>query len=159
MNPYGPPQSKLADPAPRPGSPYKAVALGVLVDFGGTFALTTVLAFIYGFTLAASGMAPEAIAQAIGSTSTDTWYFWMAATGGGACSVLGGYLCARIAGQSEYSLGVILAVINVVLGLLLGSGDQEVGTVIVLNAATVACVLLGAWIGKKRNRAGRVAAA
>ena len=153
-NPYGAPEAKLADPAPRPGSPYKAVGLGLLTDFGGTFALSMLLTFIYGVMLAGSGVAQEDLEAAIRSASTaGSWYFWAAAIGGCGFSVLGGYVCARVAGQSEYTLGAILAAITVVLGLILfGDGGLDLGLSIVLNIATVAAVVLGAWLGKKRNR-------
>ena len=133
-SPYRAPGAKLADPAPRPGSPYKAVALGLLTDFGGTLALSLIVAPV----------------------SPESWPFYAISIGGGAFSVLGGYVCARIAGQSEYTLGAILAAINVVLGLALGGDDADVGMQIVLNVATVACVILGARLGKARNRRGRV---
>jgi hypothetical protein len=139
-------------PAARLGSPYKAVAFGVLTDFGGTLGLSIVLAFFYAMSLAASGTPPEDIAEAISKGSADSWYFWAASMGGGAFSVLGAYVCARVARQSEYTLGAILALINVVLGIVIGDGERDVGLSIVLNAATVACVALGAWLGKKTNR-------
>jgi hypothetical protein len=154
-NPYSAPSAKVSDPAPRPGSPYKAVALGVLTDFGGTFVLSIVLVFLYGMSLAASGMPQEEIQQAIQAASADSWYFWAATIGGGGFSVLGGYVCARIARQSEYTLGVILGALNVAIGLLIGDGGHDVGMSITLNAATVASVILGAWLGKKRNRRDR----
>jgi hypothetical protein len=155
-NPYSAPAAKLADPAPQPGSPYKAVGLGLLTDFGGTIALSTVLAFLYAMTLASAGTPPEEIQEAIRSVSTDSWYFWAGAIGGTGCSVLGGYVCARVAGQSEYTLGVILAAAGVVLGLLVfGDGGRDAGFTIVLNATSVAAVVVGAWIGKKRNRRQR----
>jgi hypothetical protein len=138
--------------AARPGSPYRAVAFGVLTDFGGTLGLSIGLAFFHAMSLAASGMPPEAIAEAISAGAADSWYFWATAIGGGGFSVLGAYVCTRIARQSEYTLGAILAAINVMLGLLLGDGERDVGMSIVLNAATVACVALGAWLGKKTNR-------
>jgi hypothetical protein len=128
------------------------VALGVLTDFGGTLLLSIVLAFLYAMTLAASGMPPAEIEQAIQSGNADSWYFWAATIGGGGFSVLGGYVCARIARQSEYTLGAIIAAINVVLALLIGNGGRDVGMSIVLIAATIASVILGAWLGKKRNR-------
>lgn len=156
-SPYKAPAAKLADPAPTPGSPYKAVGLGVLTDFGGTLIFTNAVAFIYGVALAASGTPQEEIVEAITAVSPDSWYFWVATIGGGACSVAGGYVCAHIARQSEYTLGAILSVINVVLGLVIGGGGQDAGLSIVLNAATVASVMVGAWIGKKRNRAAKAA--
>ena len=140
------------DHAARPGSPYKAVALGVLTDFGGTLGLSIVLAFFYAMSLAASDTPPEDIAEAISKGSADSWYFWATSMGGGGFSVLGAYVCARVARQSEYTLGAILALINVVLGLVISDGERDVGMSIVLNAATVACVALGAWLGKKTNR-------
>jgi hypothetical protein len=152
-NPYSAPGAKVADPAPGPGSPYKAVLLGLLTDFGGTFALSITLAFVYAITLAGSGMPQEEIQAAIQNVSPDSWYFWAGLIGGTGFSVLGGYVCARVARQSEYTLGVILAAAGVVLGLLLfGDGGREVGFTIVLNATSVAAVIVGAWLGKKRNR-------
>lgn len=154
-SPYAAPGAKLADPAQRPGSPYKAVALGALTDLGGTFAFTIALAFIYGVALAAGGMPAEEIEQAISKASPDSWYFVLAAIGGCGFSVLGAYVCARIAAQSEYTLGAILALINIALGLIIGGGDYDLGVAIVLNAGSVLATALGAWLGKKRNRAGR----
>ncbi len=43
-NPYAPPDAKLADPAAAPGSPLKAVALGLAVDLGGTVIATVLVA-------------------------------------------------------------------------------------------------------------------
>jgi hypothetical protein len=151
-NPYAAPGAKIADPPPRPGSPYKAVALGLLTDFGGTFAFAVALSFVYAMWLAATGTPPEEIQQALREASPDSLYFWVATSGGGGFSVLSGYVCGRIARQSEYTLGVILAFTTVVIGLLIGGGDGDLGRKIVLNLATIACVMLGAWIAKKRNR-------
>jgi hypothetical protein len=151
-NPYAAPGAKLADPPRRPGSPYKAVALGLLTDFGGTFVFSILLSFVYAMSLAAGGTPPEQIEQAVREVSPDTWYFWVATIGGGGFSVLGGYVCGRIARQSEYTLGAILAVTTLIIGFLIGDGGQDLGMSIVLNAATVACVGLGAWLAKKSNR-------
>ena len=159
MNPYGAPQSKLADAAPRPGSPYKAVIFGLLTDFGGTIAYSMLLAFLYAVALSNTGTPPEQMEEAVKNISSESLLFWAGSIGGCGFSVLGGYVCARVAGQSEYTLGAILAALVVVLGLLLfGSGEQDMGLAIALNATTVAAVIVGAWIGKKRNRRQRAAA-
>ncbi len=151
-NPYAAPGAKVADPRPRPGSPYKAVVFGLLTDFGGTFAFAIALSIAYAMWLAATGTPPEEVERAVADMSPDSLYFWVATAGGGAFSVLGGYVCGRVARQSEYTLGVILAVSTVTIGLLIDSGERELGLEIVLNAATIASVMLGAWIAKKRNR-------
>lgn len=158
-NPYSAPASKVADPAPRPGSPYKAVGLGLLTDFGGTIVFSTILTFLYGVMLAGSGVAQEDLEAAIRNASAgDSLYFWIGSIGGCGCSMLGGYVCARVARQSEYTLGVILAASVVVLGMLLfGDGGLDLGLSVLLNAATIAAVIAGAWIGKKRNRQQRQA--
>jgi hypothetical protein len=150
-SPYAAPSAKVSDPAPRPGSPYKAVIFGLLTDFGGTIALSVLLTFIWGVAQSPEVATGEAM-------TVDPWYSWVGFAGGFGFSVLGGYVCARVAGQSEYTLGAILAVLVVVLGLLLfGSGEHDFGVAVALNAATVVAVIVGAWIGKKRNRRQRPA--
>ena len=159
-NPYGAPQAKLADPAPRPGSPYKAVALGLATDFGGTIALSVVLAFLQSVMLASGGMTAEEITASLQTIDTGSWLFWVGSAGGLAFSALGGYVCARIADQSEYTLGVILAVLVVVLGeVVFGGGNLDLGLTIVMHAAGVLAVLAGSHAGKTRNRRAKATAA
>jgi len=134
------------------------VLLGLLADFGGTIALSVLIALVYGIQLAAYGSTAEEIEAASKSLPPDSWAFWAGTIGGAGFSVLGGYVCARIAGQSEYSLGVILAAISVVLGLMLGGGGVDVGLQFVLYAVSVACVIGGAHLGKTRNRHVKAAA-
>jgi hypothetical protein len=159
-NPYSAPQAKLADPPPRPGSPYKAVALGLATDFGGTIALSVVLALVQSTMLASSGMSAEEIEAALKSIDAGSWLFWVGGAGGCAFSGLGGYVCARVAGQSEYTLGAILALLVVVLGeVFFSGGSLDLGWTIVMHAAGVVAVMAGAWLGKKRNRLAKAAAA
>jgi len=159
-NPYGAPQSKLADPPPQPGSPYKAVALGLATDFGGTIALSVVLAFMQSVMLASSGMTAEEIEASLKTIDTGSWLVWVGGLGGCAFSGPGGYVCARVAGQSEYTLGVILAVLVVVLGeVFFGGGNLDFGLSIVLHAVGVMAIMAGAWFGKQRNRRAKAAVA
>jgi hypothetical protein len=156
-NPYAAPGAKVTDPAPRPGSPYKAVGLGLLADLGGTTLYSIALVFLYSIALASQGLSQEEIEQALRDVPPDSLFFWIGALGGMGFSVLGGYVCARVALQSEYTLGAILAVASVVLGTLLlgGTGSLDLGLAIVLHAGSVAAVIAGAHIGKKQNRAAR----
>ena len=133
------------------------MALGALTDLGGTFLFSMLLMFVYGVALSGPGVQQEELEAAIKSAvTTDSLFFWIGSIGGCGFSVLGGYVCARIAGQSEYTLGAILAIIVVVLGMLLfGGGDYDFGWSVVMNAATVVAVIVGAWIGKKQNRRPR----
>ena len=44
MNPYAPPEATVHDLPPRPGSAFKAIALGLAVDVGGSLIATVILA-------------------------------------------------------------------------------------------------------------------
>lgn len=151
-NPYAPPDAKLADPPPRPGSPVKAVTLGLLVDIGGTTLATLLLAFVYGVVLAASGAGSEEIAAAVDGGLADSWLFYATSGVGLAFSVLGGYVCARIARRAELKLGAVMAGLSAVIGVALGGDHYQLGTLASLTIASIGAVLIGARWGAARNR-------
>lgn len=150
-DPYQPPSSDLTPRTEPPGSAVKAVVIGLLADIGGSIAAGIVLTFAYGFTLGLSGANAEQIASALANIPTDSWLSITGMVVGGGFSVLGGYLCARIARHSEYKLGAIVAAVSGISGLFLG-GQVPAGINLALSLATIASVMLGAWIGLVRNR-------
>ena len=107
MNPYAPPEAAVHDLPVKPGSAFKAVALGLATDIGGTLVATVILALIYGAALGAAGVRREEIAAAMQVSATDSWFFYAMTGVGLGFSVLGGYVCARIARRSELKLGAI----------------------------------------------------
>ena len=151
-NPYTPPEARVADPENEPGSPLKAVAIGLAVDIGGTFMTSLVLGIVYGITLAASGASAEAAASAFADVSPYSWLSIAGFLAGGGFSILGGYLCARIAKHSEYKLGGILATISTVFGLLLSMNSYSPFANLILSIASFATVMIGVQIGYSRNR-------
>jgi hypothetical protein len=151
-NPYTPPEARLADPDDEPGSPLKAVSIGLAVDFGGTFLTSFVLVFVYGVMLGASGTSAEAAASALANLSPYSWVSVAGFIAGSGFSVLGGYLCARIAKHSEYKLGGILATISTVIGLLFGMNRYSLFVNFILTIATFALVMIGVRIGYSKNR-------
>lgn len=151
-NPYAPPDAKLADPAGRPGSPIKAVTLGLAVDLGGTIVATVILALGYGIVLGASGSSAEEIQAVTTNAPTDSGFFYMLALAGLAFSMLGGYVCARIAKRSELRLGAILAAISAGVGLAFGGDPSQLGMLISLTILGIAAVLAGANLGRAKNR-------
>ena len=156
MNPYAPPEATLRDQPPRPGSAFKAIALGLAADIGGTLLATVILALIYGVVLAAAGVNREDIAAAMQASATDSWFFYLTALVGLGFSVLGGYVCARIARRSELKLGAILAALSALVGILLSGDDpQQLGTFLSLTLLGIGAVLVGARLGKARNLSGR----
>jgi hypothetical protein len=152
MNPYAPPEATLQDPPPQAGSAFKAIALGLAVDIGGTLVAGAILAFVYGMVLAASGTGAEEIAASMSTIPTDSWLFYAATVVGLGFSVLGGYVCARVARRSELKLGAILAAVSAVLGIVLSADHYQLGTLLSLTLAGIGAVLLGARLGYAKNR-------
>lgn len=152
-NPYTPPQAELADAEPQPGSPVKAVVLGLVVDIGGTLVASAVLGIIYGISLAASGASQEEIAEISANLPLDSWPIIGSTVFGCAFSVLGGYVCARIVKRAEYKYGAFVAVISAILGLLMGAGHYSELANVSLTVLTFLMVMLGARLGYAKNRA------
>lgn len=151
-NPYAPPSAAVQDLSERAGSPLKAIALGLLVDVGGTTVGSLLLGAIYGIALAASGASLDELAAAGEGPATDSWLFWISTAMGLVFSVLGGYVCARIARRNELRLGAILAALSALLGYLIASGHYELGTFLSLTIASIAAVIGGARLGYWKNR-------
>jgi hypothetical protein len=68
-------------------------------------------------------------------------------------SVLGGYVCGRIARRSEYRLAGIQAVLSVLLTSAFGDSSAELGVDAALTVLSVACVIVGAHLARKRTLA------
>jgi MFS-type transporter involved in bile tolerance (Atg22 family) len=151
-NPYAPPQAALKDAPPKAGSAIKAVTLGLLADIGGTAAVTIVFMMAYGIVLGASGAGVEEITAATDLTSTESWLFYATALLGLACSVLGGYVCARTARRNEMRLGAVLAILSAILGALLGGDQYQLGTLLSMTLASIGAVMVGARLGHAKNR-------
>ncbi len=151
-NPYAPPAAALQELPAKAGSPLKAVTLGLLVDIGGTTAGSLLLGILYGIWLAASGVSVEEIAAASEGAIKESWLFWISTAMGLGFSLLGGYVCARIARRNELRLGGILAVLSALLGYLLASGYYELGTFLSLTLASIGAVMFGAHLGYRKNR-------
>jgi hypothetical protein len=151
-NPYAPPGAALQDLPVKAGSPLKAIILGLVVDLVGTMVGSLLLGAIYGIALAASGASFDELAAAGEGVATDSWLFWITTAMGLAFSVLGGYVCARIARRNELRLGAILALLSALIGYLIAAGHYELGTFLSLTIASMAAVIGGARLGQARNR-------
>lgn len=143
-NPYRAPTANVGQP-PATGNPVKAILLGAAVDIGGTLVATTVAGVVYGIYLAASQEPVTSFAEG----GTRLWIAGMVL--GCGFSILGGYVCARIARHRELRLGAILSAISMLIGLLIGAGSYSVEMNAWLAIATVASIMVGAWLGKLRN--------
>ena len=152
MNPYAPPEATVKDLPAKAGSAFKAVAFGLGADIGGTFVAGIALALIYGVVLGASGASTEEIMASTKAIGTDSWLFYAGTLVGLAFSVLGGYVCARIARRDEMRLGAILAGLSALIGVLFSGEAYQLGTLISLTLAGIGAVMIGARLGYTKNR-------
>src|SRR6185369_11699173 len=74
-------------------------------------------------------------------------------------SVLGGFVCARIAKHFEYRLGAIMSAVSLALGALLVDASTHPAIAAISLLATVAATMAGIHIGVLRNRRARIDAA
>ena len=157
-NPFAPPAADLAtNVEPEPGSPSKAVLLGFAVDFLGSNVVGLLVGIAYGVSLVLSGMTREQLADAASHIQPGSWPWITSIVIGCAFSILGGYVCARIAKRLEYRLGAVLAVLDSLAGILLGADKGSLAMHAALVAIGFMCVLTGAALGVAKNRAWRYA--
>jgi glycerol uptake facilitator-like aquaporin len=149
---YTPPGSDLRDQPPPPGSPWKAVLIGYLVDMGGTFIASALLAIVYAAVLAQQGMSQEQIRAALTDPTPGSSFYVVGTLAGCGFSFLGGYWCARIARRSPFRLGGILATLSTLSGMALSWGVYPPEQIALLSVTSVACVLLGSKFGADHVR-------
>jgi hypothetical protein len=152
-NPYAPPGAELgAPPPPEQGSAFKAVLFGFLVDVGLSLVVGVLFAMLYGVYQIASGQSMEEIGQFFAEPDPFSLPMLLLQVVGGACSFLGGFVCARVARHSEYRLGAILAALTLTFGWVTNGGEQQPVLTLVASIVTVFSTLFGAWVGAWKNR-------
>jgi MFS family permease len=149
MDPYRPPASTVSDAHAAPGSAFKAVLLGFLVDIGGTTLGMLVLGFLYAALIASAGTPVEDIQAQFEASVRSGWGFAIATTIGGAFSVLGGYVCQRIARRRDLKLAWVLSALSVALSVLVAWNNYSLVEHLSLDALTVGCIVFGAKIAMR----------
>ena len=69
---------------------------------------------------------------------------------GAAFSWLGGYVCARVARETELRCAAVVAAVSATLALAMGS-ELPLPLNLLLAMLTVGAVMLGGWTGAQRN--------
>jgi len=152
-NPYSPPEARVEDVQVVKGSGVKAVTIGVLVDIGGSTLAGILLTMIYGVYLMASGVSEDKLMEAIFNMPHDSLIGMVGVLVGCLFSVLGGYVCARIARHSEYKFGLIASCISVIFGFVVSMGAYSLPMNLALSFVTFGSVMLGIQLGVSKNRA------
>lgn len=142
-NPFAPPASEVRDVSSRPGSPIKGVILGLLVDIGGSVVAGMLIGAAFAVFMAQSGMPAEEIFAALSNTRFASPLFVVSTMAGAGFSVLGGYICQRIARRQNYRLALVLAGLSTILGVAMSWSTYSPLAHALLTLLNVASVLLG----------------
>ena len=155
-NPFAPPGADLTPPEPRPpGAPWKAVLVGLVVDIAFTIVFSFILSLFYGGYLAASGHSVEEIQALTEQSELGGFYMFALYAVGGTGSLIGGYICARIARLHEYRVVAILIAVSIVLGWIIAPAKDGGLEFLLTSILTIVATLAGAWLGVRRNRSPR----
>ena len=159
-DPFKPPVTNVDAPDLQRGSAVKAVVLGALTDIGGSMLSGIIFYALYGIYLGATGNSVDDMAKPFASAdASNSPIAFLLNMVGCLFSVLGGYICARIAKHSEYRLGAILAAVNVALSFLLMAGSEPDPLAGIYSLLTVAAVMVGSHLGARTNKRERLAGA
>jgi hypothetical protein len=161
-NPFEPPESDVNDRPPQRtpyGSPVRAIAVGLVIDLGGSVTLSLVLMIVYAASLQHDGLTPDQLKYAMEHIPPDSWAAVLGTLLGACLDVLSGFVCARIVGRDEWRVGGTLAGISALCTLMLSDGGESMEDVtMLLTACTAACTLLGVKYGREMNQRLEIAA-
>jgi uncharacterized membrane protein YfcA len=130
----------------------KAVVYGVLIDVGGSLVAGLALAIAYSVVLAASGAGAEEIERRLSEPDPASWLSLLGFLLGCTASLLGGYVCARVAAVDEMRPVGMVAAVSGVVSLLMGGSAYAFEWDALLALLGMAAVFAGGWAGARRNR-------
>ena len=140
---FKPPSSRVEDRPRGKGSAVKGLAVGLLVDIVATMLFSVVVSIIWGFALAAGGRSAQEVEAAFANVERDPLIATVLVGGGVLCSVLGGFVCERIARQRNYRTGAGLGVASVLVGVVFGAPAASPAMTALLAVLTIGSALLG----------------
>jgi hypothetical protein len=148
---FEPPRARLKDTKEpkKPRSNLLAIIIGALVDFVTTQVSSVFLLLFFAIAAGTSGTR----LQDLQAQLNDSTVFFVAGSALGlACSVLGGYVCARFANQNEYANGLACGVVGVITGELMTSPDSSL-MMHFLGLLTIPACVLGAHLKMRAQKA------
>lgn len=154
-NPYTPPSAQVRDRDPeRMGSSWKAVALGVLTDFAGTFVGGIIVYATLGSMMASEGTEPERLDEALMQSSA---YLTVSLTVGMCFTVLGGLVAARVSKHRAYWHAFLTGLTVLVLGEMMISFAPDgypLSYRIIGDLLTIPAALLGGhiWMSSRASK-------
>ena len=155
INPFKPPETdstKNPLPPATPGSPLKAVLMGLAVDIGGSVLIGIAITVVYATQLHDKGLSDNDMREALGHMPHDTALYVVGTLLGLLMSLLGGYTCARIVRRDEYRSGLVMTACSALFGLAVGAHPNVDEMLLLMTITSVACNLLGVKFGAEHNR-------
>jgi hypothetical protein len=150
--PYTPPSAPVRDRVPEPGgSTWKAVGLGVLADVCATLLGSIVLFFVLGSVMVSRGASPADLDANLMDSDLTVLLGLVLGLG---CTVLGGYVAARVANQREYYHGLLTGIAVLALGEILLSVWPD-GTSLALRIIQDFLVIPAALFGAHLRKSAR----
>ena len=144
VDPYKVPDSDLETHEDLPSRPILGVAVGLVVDLGGTFFCVFISAFVYSVILAADGTSQTEIVKIVANSGPTSPVGIVNILIGLSMSFLGGMYCARVARSKDYKYPGILALIIFLFGIVFARGEINTLPLVILSLAIVLFILLGA---------------
>lgn len=149
-NIYATPKANLDQPLKK-GSPVKAIIFGFLADIMGTLIFSFIFSMIFAIYLAAQGMNEEMIENYFLNIEPTSTVGIISTFIGLMFSVLGGYICARIAKHNEFVYATMLGIIVILFGLVMSAGIYSIIENIIMGAITFCAIMGGAFIYTKQK--------
>jgi hypothetical protein len=152
---FKPPSARVEDRPRGRGSAVKGVVLGLLADVGGTMVFGVVVSVVWGVVLAAAGRSGDEIQASFAGADDDPLLSTIFIAGGVLCSVLGGYVCERVARWGNYRVGAVLAALSLVVGFAIGAPARSAAMTLLMVFLTIGSVLLGTRLAFPERAAHR----
>ena len=136
------------------GAAVKAVIAGLIVDIGGSLVSAFVLVIAYSALLTSRGWSPQEIEHHVTNLEPFSIFSVITMIVGGCMTVVGGYVCARIANYSEYKITCVFGFISAAFGHIASESyystldNIALGVVMLLLCSSARYV----WVIQKANQ-------
>lgn len=145
-NPYTPPQTNVDTKEFKPGKWYNAILLGFLVDFIGTMLVSILLSILVTAYYMSNGIKVDEVRGLLTTTDFSSPIYLVSLGIGLMFSILGGYVCARIANRLEYRYVAIIGLLDILLGLIMSPQSFPTLHHLALTGLSFAALFTGAYL-------------
>ncbi|HVK98540.1 MAG TPA: hypothetical protein VM553_01950 [Dongiaceae bacterium] len=149
---YASPSATVADE--RRGNKWVALAVGIAIDLGLSTGAGMVLSFVVMGMLMRENVPLTAMENRINEVMPavmDSPLGYGFTVVGMLASMLGAYVCARIANHQEYRLAGVLALVAITLYILMGSTHTSLWVEAGMLAINIGAIFLGAWLHVRKK--------